>query len=277
MAPDFLVVGHLTRDLEDDGSWRTGGAALYASVTATRLGLKAGVLTRAAPEDLDGIPAGIDVECLPSEVTTQFANRYAGRRRTQRVEEVAPSIGAEDVPARFKSARVVLLGPVFGEVDSGVGRQLTGCVGVGVQGWLRSRDSEGNVVPLAWAADDVLASAVCLFVSYEDASVSELAKLLRRWRERVEVVVLTDGPEGGVVFNGSQARRIRVFPADEIDPTGAGDVFAAAFLARYAETSDPYESVEFAAAAAACSVEGVGISRIPDRAAIAARREGGHD
>jgi sugar/nucleoside kinase (ribokinase family) len=64
---------------------------------------------------------------------------------------------------------------------------------------------------------------------------------------------------------------IEAYPAVERDPTGAGDVFAAALLVRYYETRHPIEAAQFAAVVAAASVEGLGISTIPDRATIESR------
>jgi ATP-dependent Clp protease ATP-binding subunit ClpA len=53
--------------------------------------------------------------------------------------------------------------------------------------------------------------------------------------------------------------------AIERDPTGAGDVFAAAFLIQLGETGDALEAARFAACVAAGSVEGRGASQIPTR------------
>jgi sugar/nucleoside kinase (ribokinase family) len=50
-----------------------------------------------------------------------------------------------------------------------------------------------------------------------------------------------------------------------VDPTGAGDVFAAGFLVRYQETGDPLEAAAFGACAASCAVEGVGTTALGDR------------
>jgi sugar/nucleoside kinase (ribokinase family) len=49
-----------------------------------------------------------------------------------------------------------------------------------------------------------------------------------------------------------------------VDPTGAGDVFAAAFLLHYHETEDPLAAAAFATCAASCVVEGVGTSTLGD-------------
>ncbi|PYM89262.1 MAG: hypothetical protein DME08_25690, partial [Candidatus Rokuibacteriota bacterium] len=43
-APDFVAVGHVTLD-HFGNDVRPGGAALFAAVTAHRLGLSAGILT----------------------------------------------------------------------------------------------------------------------------------------------------------------------------------------------------------------------------------------
>jgi sugar/nucleoside kinase (ribokinase family) len=53
-----------------------------------------------------------------------------------------------------------------------------------------------------------------------------------------------------------------------VDPTGAGDVFAAAFLVRYHLEGDPWEAAAAATCAASMSVEGEGWSTVPERAAL---------
>jgi sugar/nucleoside kinase (ribokinase family) len=56
-----------------------------------------------------------------------------------------------------------------------------------------------------------------------------------------------------------------------VDPTGAGDVFAAAFLVRYRETGDPFASALFASCAASLSVEAPGLEGVPTRARVEER------
>jgi sugar/nucleoside kinase (ribokinase family) len=56
-----------------------------------------------------------------------------------------------------------------------------------------------------------------------------------------------------------------------VDPTGAGDVFAACFLVRYQETGDPLEAAAFGACAASCAVEGVGATSLGDREEVLRR------
>jgi sugar/nucleoside kinase (ribokinase family) len=50
---------------------------------------------------------------------------------------------------------------------------------------------------------------------------------------------------------------------EEVDPTGAGDIFAAAFFFRLHATRDPWEAARFATNLAALSVARVGLEGIP--------------
>jgi sugar/nucleoside kinase (ribokinase family) len=56
--------------------------------------------------------------------------------------------------------------------------------------------------------------------------------------------------------------------AVEVDPTGAGDVFAATFVIRYHFGDDPWEAAAAAACAASLSVEAEGWAAVPERAAL---------
>jgi sugar/nucleoside kinase (ribokinase family) len=67
---------------------------------------------------------------------------------------------------------------------------------------------------------------------------------------------------------GGAWRQIEAFPEREVDPTGAGDIFAAAFLIRLAESDDVAEATRFASAAASISVGGEGTDSVPTRAQV---------
>jgi sugar/nucleoside kinase (ribokinase family) len=62
-----------------------------------------------------------------------------------------------------------------------------------------------------------------------------------------------------------------VIPAEEVDPTGAGDVFAAAFLSHYMETNDAWQAALFASAAASISLAAPGTAAIPSRRQVEER------
>ena len=85
------------------------------------------------------------------------------------------------------------------------------------------------------------------------------------------LVALTRGAAGVRLIGRDGVEDVPACPARVHDPTGAGDVFAAAYIVRYSETGDVLTAAQFASAAAALAVEGRGVESIGDRAQIEAR------
>ena len=71
-----------------------------------------------------------------------------------------------------------------------------------------------------------------------------------------------------VLVRGDEEVVVPVTRVTPVDATGAGDVFAAAFLIRLTETGDAGQAATFANAVASFSVEGPGVSGIPERATV---------
>jgi hypothetical protein len=273
--PDFLVVGHLVQD-KVAGGYRLGGTAAYASLTAHRLGLRTAILTRVAADlDLSSLPPDIEVHRLPSRQTTVFENIYSGGYRTQYLWARAEPIAATDVSPELRAARVVFLGPVMAEVEEEVARCFPrSLVAISPQGWLRTVAADGRVgqlSPRQWRPRLLLRHSQALFVSQEDLPPAETEETLARWAAQVSILLFTLGYRGARLSWNNRWQQVPAFPAREVDPTGAGDVFAAAFLARYLETDDVAQASLFAAAAAAVSVEAVGTAGVPSRAQIEER------
>jgi len=266
-APDFLVIGHAAKDA-GQGSWRLGGTVAYASRQAARLGLRAAVVTRAAPDvDVKALLPDVLVHLIPSETTTTFENRYVNGRRGQHVRDQALPIGAEMVLLELRRAKLVLLGPLLGEVPLGLAR-LFPCalVGLCAQGWLRDVRPDGLVVRRPWPESASPRGAGLVIASEEDIEGDKQALAL--WVQEAPIVVITEGKGGARLYAEGRWRRIAAFPHEEVDPAGAGDVFAAAFMIAFNETQDVAAAARFAAAAAGLSVEAAGLAGVPSREEI---------
>ena len=128
-------------------------------------------------------------------------------------------------------------------------------VGVGLQGWLRGPISvPGRVVPRPIEFDpSILSRLDATFCSEEDLEGhGELLRLLCRY---VPVVVVTYGCRGAIVWERGIPRGVGVHEVHDIDPTGAGDTFAAAMLQGLARDWPVEKSARMAAALSSCAVE----------------------
>jgi 1D-myo-inositol 3-kinase len=270
--PRLLAAGHVTWDRTTQGEV-LGGTASYAALSAFKLGWDAAVLTAAGPDfeparDLPGLPVFVQ----PGTRTTRFQNTYSsGGARRQVVTARSEPIDLSVLPESWRRPDALLLGPVVGEVPPRLAMafeaEVVGAVG---QGWLRHVERDGEVSVASWvdpAAD--LAGVHVLFLSEHDLHGTALtAHDLLRF---VPMLALTRGFEGLRLLTRHAIHEVPGLPRPEVDPTGAGDVLAAAFLVRYFETGDPLAAAAFGACAASCCVEGVGAKTLGTRAEVERR------
>jgi 1D-myo-inositol 3-kinase len=269
---DFVVLGNVARDLVP-GGWRAGGTAVYAAVTARGLGRTVGVVTAAPDEVLAAAPlAGVTVVRVPAVESPTFENRYTAAGRVQYLRAAGAPVPATAVPVAWRGARVALLGPVYHEVDVESAALFTGLRGLCAQGFLRRVDAHGRIHPVppeAWPAAEILEHTDVLVVSEEDLGGRQDG-IVAQWAARVPVLAVTLGRRGARVHAQGVWRHIPAYPACEVDPTGAGDAFAAALLIALDEGAGPWQAARFAAAAASVVVEAAG-PVAPAREAVLAR------
>lgn len=259
---DYLVIGHLTQDLTPEGP-KLGGTAAYASLTALALGLRVGVVTSWGAEVPLGRMRQIPIASFPADASTTFENIYTSGGREQYIRHVAPRLDLNLIPDPWRVAPIVHLGPVAQEVEPSLVRSFpASLIGVTPQGWLRAWDSEGRVYPSEWPeATFVLQRASAAVISIEDVDndegrIDELAS-------SCSILAVTEGHLGSRVYWNGDVRRFRPPKVKEVDPTGAGDVYAAAFFTRLHTTRDPWEAARFATQLSAISVTRPGLDGIP--------------
>jgi 1D-myo-inositol 3-kinase len=267
-SPDFVAIGHVTLDRFGE-STRPGGSALYAAVTAHRLGLSVGLLTSHGDDfPLEVIPPKIEVISIPADETTVFEHRHEPGGRVSHVRSVAGPLTTADVPEDWRDAALTLLAPVVDEVDPMIATLFTdGAVGAAAQGWVRQVTPDGLVIPRPWQSpESLLQSVQALFLSREDILGQEAEVI--EWFQRMPVGVLTADRVGALLFVNGERYEVQPRPAREVDPTGAGDVFAATFLIQYQRDGDAWQAAAAAACAGSLAVEGEGWSAVADRAAL---------
>jgi 1D-myo-inositol 3-kinase len=265
--PDYVVVGHICQDLLPDGRLVLGGSVSYAATTALRMGSHVGVVTNVGPGlDLAQALPGVQLACHQSDVTTVFENIYHDGVRTQFIHQRADVIQCKHVPHAWRKAPMVYLGSIDREIDPAIFHCFSeeSLICVMPQGFYRQWDETGRVSFAEWTpSEDLLRRINVLVISELD--VPEPDSLVRDWRQLVQIIVVTRAERGATVYEGDNECHYPARPAREVDLTGAGDVFAAAFLLRLAETGDACQAAGFANVAASFSVEGSGVDGIPTR------------
>jgi sugar/nucleoside kinase (ribokinase family) len=268
MFPDYLVIGDLTRDLLPSGASAPGGTVLYAATTVARLGLGAAVLTAGDPTQPPDLPVGVQAAVVLSPERSTFENRYTPDGRVQLLHALGARLSFDDLPHDWRAAPVVHLGPLTGEFSLEMAARFPdSLVGVTPQGWMRAWDDPlpAPIRRVAWQPEPAqLRHVDVLVLSIEDVGGDE--DLAASYARHCHLVAVTRGSRGSTLYIGGEPHQIDAFSAVERDPTGAGDVFAAALLLRLYETGDPIAAASFASAVAACAVEGPGTSTIPTRA-----------
>ena len=262
---DYLLIGHVTYDQSPEGR-TAGGTVTFAAHAARALGYRPAILTSAGTdfvvaEHLPDIP----VHLLPAQQTTTFRNVYTENGRQQQVFNQAAPIGRQHVPVAWQRAPLVHLAPVIGELELEMVELFSNSwLGVTPQGWLRRLSEDGRVQAADWpeadwpAARQLFRLAAAVILSEEDLVDDTV---LERYRQWATLLVLTRGAAGCTIFWRDEARDIPAPQVVERQPTGAGDIFAAAFLIRLHQTGgDPWEAARFATRVAAESVTQLDLS-----------------
>lgn len=259
---DYLVVGHLCRDLLPDGGSTVGGTVAYSGRLAHALGYKTAVLTSTDEDyDLEQVLPGIQVHNVVSESATTFSNIYTPDGRVQIVHAVANPITTADIPAGWQDIPLVHLGPLVNRVDPEMIDSFpNSMVCLTPQGWMRRWHDDGRVFARQWEqAQYYLPKAAAVILSTEDLLDDEMLIQYRAWSK---LLVITRGWDGCTVFQGDQIHHIPAPTVKEVEPTGAGDIFATAFFLRFRESGgDALAAGAYANVVAAQSVTQIGIEK----------------
>ncbi len=260
---DYLLIGHVTADLQADQSISLGGTASFSGLTAARLGHNVGLVTSCASDlQLDPL-TGIQKWVIPSEKSTVFRNEGLGQTRVQHLYSSATRITDDHIPAPWRDCQLVHLGPIAAEIDPNIAELFPNALlCLTPQGWYRQADDEGLVRYVDWPEGlPLLARADVVVLSIEDLQgdeqkVEELAGVC-------PLLVVTESRDGARVFTEGKVRYFSAPPVELVEDTGAGDIFAACFFHRFHITRDPWEAARFAVQLSACSVTRRRLASIP--------------
>ena len=261
---DYLAVGHVAVDITPTGV-QLGGTVSFAALTARALGLRVGIVTSSGKDAPLHALDDIHIVNVPAEYSTTFENVKTTNGRKQTLHHQAAPILLDHIPRVWRSSPIIHLAPIARELDSSLPEILSGSLlGITPQGWMRTWDEKGQVAACAWdanASEQALRHAGAVVMSVED--VNRDLELVEEMTHHTRILCLTEGEAGAVLYWNGDRRRFRPIEVEEVDATGAGDIFAAAFFVRLNSTRDPWEAARFATQLAARSVTRMGLNGIP--------------
>jgi len=237
----LAVIGHLSRDVIADGPPRIGGPPWHAGRALRAMGADAAIIAKCGEEDAVDFARALETLDLPFELavgerTTAFSFSYdADGTRTMNVDAVGDPWLAEEI--RLDGAEWLLVSSVLrGEIDVAAvaaGRHVL----LDGHGLVRRPE----VGPLRLDAD------------FDRSSLREV-EMLKLADDEAAVVGEVDVPEV-IVTHGARGATVSGVhvAADPVegDPTGAGDMFAAAYLVSRSEGALPVAAARRATAVVA--------------------------
>jgi sugar/nucleoside kinase (ribokinase family) len=286
-APDVVVVGAAARDIDerDPRGWRLGGGVTYGSLALARLGLRTGAVIGLDPLARDATELELlrdsGVEVRPADLASGpvFHNMERPTGRLQICHSASDPLPVTSVPDAWRGSGAWLLAPVAAELpDAWSDAPGPGaCVAFGWQGMLRRLVPGQAVERLAPGPSALLRRATILGMSRYDVPRSQGVRDLIAWLPPRSEILMTAGPRGGILIRIERGTiaSMTAYPAspagEEVDPTGAGDVALAGFLAGRITHRQPGRALRLATLAAAALVEGPGLDSVPTLTAIRAR------
>jgi sugar/nucleoside kinase (ribokinase family) len=243
----LAVIGNLSRDLVDGAAPRVGGAPYWSARALRELGAEALVAVKCADFDRrllapPVLELGLPVLWLAGRSTAAFSFRYEGDRREMTVDAIGEAWTPEDI--RFLGdapwvhvgalARSDFPAETLAELAGG-GRKVS------FDGQGLVRPARTGPLELDAAYDpEVLRHVSILKLNEEEARVlvggvdaGALGSL------GVPEVLVTLGSRGSLVLADGALEEVDAEPVEGGDPTGAGDAFAAVYLAARSDGQAP--------------------------------------
>ena len=263
--PHLLVIGGASLDVLHVGKKRissAGGAGMYTAMAARRCGVEVSLYAPRPvpmPAELQPVAERLSRWLGPSvgpDELPRFEIAHEGGVTTY-LEAFFGAESALDPDAlpgdlsRYDVVHVVPLGDVRRQLGFVRAARKRGAVLVSAGTYVSGVDSGSEDVRRIVAESDVFFmnrdEAMALFGSLESARTIP-GKLL----------CITLGSEGALVVQGEHPSRVPSAPANEVDPTGAGDTFCGATLAGVMRHQHPVLAARSAATLAAAMIERVG-------------------
>jgi sugar/nucleoside kinase (ribokinase family) len=265
----IIIIGHCCLDEISENKFVPGGTAYYSCKIAEQFDFDIKLITSWGPNyEFGSQLSHLSIDVIDSQTTTVFKNLDLGEgKRKQYLKQKAKTLFIPE--KNFEYYDIAFFTPICNEVPFELIGKINARIKVAtIQGWLRQVNGDMSISPksIDWS---LLADLNIVIASQQDFSdFNNDIKFLRKY---VEYIIITKGDKGCVLYKKDKEIYIEAYPVNEIDSTGAGDIFSMAFLFKHNKGFDLRDCCIFGNCAASFIVEGKHITNLPSLADIEAR------
>jgi len=286
----LVTLGHVTLDRIKTGrhrktGWIPGGPAVHTSLTATSLRARPHITSKVGTDFGQRRirwlrQKGVDTRFLTvaKAPTTKFEITYQNDRRRLRLLGRCDNLETLDLEQEIR-IHCLHIAPVIGEIPETVAGWFADrsmLVSLDPQGYLRKVGRNKLISERRWLDRSLLKKIGILKATSDELRAmigdNDSNALKRLKRMGPPICIHTRGSEGLDLLIPSGFFHIPAYrPEKVVDPTGAGDVFTAAFLLDFSRSGDAVWSACLGTAAASLKIEHMGPGSIREPSKISER------
>ena len=270
------VYDMITTPVISTGERILSGCSTNACLAFSRLGYPSTLVGGVGADYRDRLErelhsCGINTHLFQTHQTGGFALNYLDDQgnRTLSILGIADRLPSDLIPA--DSAGFILLGPILSEISRELVKNLRKKYSVPIlldpQGLLRTIRDGSVFHEISQSFIDIAALSTIIKANEVETLVAtginarqhpqEAVKALSKYGCTIAIVTLAEA--GSIIYDGQSIYVIPPYTTQALDPTGAGDTYAAGFIVKYMETPGNLTVVGcFASAVASVMVENLG-------------------
>ncbi|WP_167100104.1 PfkB family carbohydrate kinase [Mycobacterium sp. DL592] len=266
-APGVTVLGNLAIDVIDGGDRTPGGCASFAGVALEAAGGYGRIVGLAAAEDMSLFAGLIErfgpiLTVLPADRTSSFRLDYVDvDHRRMSVEAIGPVWGDAEIEAADPATTWVHLAPLLRTDFPPGALALLARRGHRVaydgQGLVRA-DRLGPLVVDRHYPRELLADIDILKLAEDEALIVADGDFDEGTARQLGVpeILVTYGSEGCDIYTGGSCVRVpAAWRVENVQTTGAGDMFTSSYVANRAAGADPTSAAKAASELVAGELE----------------------
>ncbi len=263
---DVVVIGNPTFH---DGL--LSGPGIFSAATAARLGIEqVAIISTVSTQVTDAFIQGVDGLDIPEyfvieakeKGVVQVQTPYLGQETS--ILCIPDKINIRDIPDEFLHTRAVLLSPALQEITAEFIEWICNSTDalVYLDPQIRRLDSKGHLEVIRdFSVTEKTQSYLDIIKPNQleselitgEADPFLAAELIVEWAS--EACIITLGKNGSLVYDGKDFSIIPSFPIEEVDSTGAGAVYLAAFTTKAIDTNSFIDCGAYASSVASIKVE----------------------